>query len=75
MLNCPRCANADKVKSGINKGRQRFKCKTCRYFFTVAHESDTATPDQRRLASTSYFEGLGFQSIGRVLVFSHVAIY
>ena len=75
MLNCPRCASADKVKSGINKGRQRYKCKTCQYFFTVAHKSDTATPDQRRLALTLYLEGLGFRSIGRILGFSHVAVY
>ncbi len=75
MLNCPRCASANKVKSVTNKGRQRYKCKTCQYFFTVAHKSDTATLDQRRLALTLYLEGLGFRSIGRVLGFSHVAVY
>ena len=75
MLDCPRCASADKVKSGINKGRQRYKCKTCQYFFTVAHKSDTATPGQRRLALNLYLEGLGFRSIGRLLGFSHVAVY
>ena len=75
MLNCPRCASADKVKSGINKGCQRYKCKTCQYFFTVAHKSDTATPAQRRLALNLYLEGLGFRSIGQILGFSHVAIY
>jgi transposase-like protein len=75
MLNCPRCTSANKVKSGTNKGCQRYKCKTCQYFFTVAHKSDTATTDQRRLAVTLYLEGLGFRSIGRVLGFSHVAVY
>jgi len=75
MLNCPRCASADKVKSGIKEGHQRYKCKQCRYFFTIAHKSDTATTDQRRLALPLYLEGLGFRSIGRVLGFSHVAVY
>ena len=75
MLNCPRCASADKVRSGIHKGRQRYKCKTCQYFFTVHHKSDTATPAQRRLALNLYLEGLGFRSIGRILGFSHVAVY
>jgi len=65
----------DKVKSGVNKGRQRYKCKKYQYFFTVDHKSDTATPDQRRLALTLYLEGLGFRSIGRILGFSHVAVY
>jgi len=75
MLNCPRCTSADKVKSGSNKGRQRYKCKRCQYFFTVTHKSDTSTPDQRRLALTLYLEGLGFRSISRILGFSHVAVY
>ena len=75
MLNCPRCASTDKVKSGMKDGRQRYKCKPCGYLFTVAQKSDTATPDQRRLALTLYLEGLGFRSIGRVLGFSHVAVY
>ena len=70
MLNCPRCASPNKVKSGMKDGRQRYKCKSCRYLFTVAQKSDTATPDQRRLALTLYLEGLGFQSIGRVMGFS-----
>ena len=74
MLNCPRCASADKVKSGINKGRH-YKCNTCQYFFTVSHKSDTAPPAQRRLALTLYLEGLELRSIGRVLGVSHVAVY
>ena len=75
MRNCPRCASTDKVKSGINKGRQRYKCKACQYFFTVSHKSDAPTLDQRRLALNLYLEGLGFRSIGRILGFSHVAVY
>ena len=75
MLNCPRCASADTVKSGINKGRQRYKCKACQYFFSVHHKSDTATLAQRRLALNLYLEGLGLWSIGRLLGFSHVAVY
>ena len=75
MLSCPRCSSAARVKSGAIKGRQRFKCKECQYLYTVPHKSDTSTPDQRRLAVTLYLEGLGFRSIGRILGFSHVAIY
>ncbi len=75
MLNCPRCASADTVKSGINNGRQRYKCKGCQYFFSVHHKSDTAALAQRRLALNLYLEGLGLRSIGRILGFSHVAVY
>jgi len=75
MLTCPRCSSADRVKGGVISGRQRYKCKACQYFYTVHYKSDTSTPDQRRMAVTLYLEGLGFRSIGRVLGFSHVAIY
>jgi len=75
MLNCPRCSSADRVKSGAINDRQRYKCKTCQYLYTVYHKSDTSTAAQRRLAVTLYLEGLGFRSIGRILGFSHVAIY
>ena len=75
MLTCPRCTSAARVKSGVLNGRQRYKCKECHYLFTVYHKSDTATPDQRRLAVTLYLEGLGFRSIGRIVGFSHVAVY
>jgi len=75
VLNCPRCASADTVKSGIKIGRQRYKCKTWQYCFTISHKSDTAIPDQRRLALSLYLEGLGFRSIGRILGFSHVAVF
>jgi hypothetical protein len=28
-MNCPKCASEKKVKSGVVKGRQRYKCKEC----------------------------------------------
>jgi len=63
------------VKSGVIQDHQRYKCKECLYLYTVPHKYDTATPAQRRMAVTLYLEGLGFRSIGRILGFSHVAIY
>ncbi len=75
MLNCPRCSSAVRVKSGAINGRQRYKCQVCRYLYTVVHKSDISTAAQRRMAVTLYLEGLGFRSIGRILGFSHVAIY
>ena len=75
MFDCPRCSSGEAVKSGKAKGRQRYKCKCCGYFYTVTQKSDNATDAQRRLALTLYLEGLGFRSIGRILGFSHVAVY
>ncbi len=75
MQECPRCKSRHFIKSGIVKERQRYKCKECSYFYSVAQKSDTSKESQRRLALTLYLEGLGFRSIGRILGFSHVAVY
>ena len=66
MLPCPRCCSAARVKSGAINGRPRYTCKEGQYLYTVPHKSNTSTPDQRRLAVTLYWEGLGFRSIGRI---------
>ncbi len=63
------------VKSGHVKGRQRYQCKRCGYLYSVSQKSDNATEAQRRMALTLYVEALGIRSIGRLLGFSHVAIY
>ena len=75
MQECPRCKSQQFIKSGIVKERQRYKCKKCAYYYTVSQKSDTSNHSQRRLALTLYLEGLGFRSIGRILGFSHVAVY
>ncbi|MFN8167053.1 MAG: IS1 family transposase [Bacteroidia bacterium] len=41
---CPRCKGEDVVKSGIVKGRQRYRCKPCNYFFTVLKEGKSIDP-------------------------------
>ena len=73
MLICPKCSHNICIKSGKMKGRQRYKCKSCNYHYTVSHRG--ASKDQKRQALELYLEGLGFRSIGRILKFSHVAVF
>ncbi len=75
MQECPRCKSQNFIKSGVVKERQRYKCKKCAYHYSVIQKSDTSKESERRLALTLYLEGLGFRSIGRILGFSHVAVY
>jgi len=75
MQECPRCTSQKFIKSGVTQGRQRYKCKECAYHYSVVQKSDTSTDSQRKLALTLYLEGLGFRAIGRLLGFSHVAVY
>ena len=68
-IECPKCNNANCIKDGFMRGKQRYKCKKCNYKHTVKHRSGTATPEIKRQALHLYLEGLGFRSIGRLLNF------
>ena len=73
---CPKCKSDRRVKDGIVRGKQRYKCKECGYRYTVKkREAKESTPQIRKMALQLYLEGLGFRSIGRILGFSHVAVY
>ena len=73
-MNCPKCCSGKKVKSGIVKSRQRFKCKECGCNYTVEIKS-TAKPNfMKKDALHLYLEGLGFRSIGRFLGVSNVSV-
>ena len=73
-MNCPTCKSDNKVKNGVLKGIQRYKCKDCGRNYTVTHKSTAKLPSERRLGLMMYLEGLGFHSIGRILGVSHVAV-
>ena len=73
-MKCPRCKSNDKVKNGIIKGVQRYRCKECEYNFTVEKRSGEYSNDIKRKALQLYLEGLGFRSIGRILTVSNVSV-
>lgn len=73
-MNCPKCNSSKKVKNGIVRNLQRFKCKDCLNNYTVLKKSTAVSSAQRRLGLMMYLEGLGFNSIGRLLGVSHVAV-
>jgi len=73
-MNCPRCKSINFTKAGNSKGKQRYKCKTCNYFYTVNFKSTAKSNFVKRVALEMYLEGLGFNSIARILEVSHVSI-
>ena len=74
-MNCSRCGSENYCKDGIVQGRQRYKCKECKYHYTVVQNSDIKSLDTRRLAFEMYLEGLGFRAIGRILKISYGSVY
>jgi hypothetical protein len=62
------------VKSGIIKGRQRYKCKDCGCNYTVELKSTGKSKLIKKQALHLYLEGLGFRAIGRILGVSNVSV-
>lgn len=73
-MKCPKCQSENKVKNGIIKQAQRYKCKDCGCNYTIDYQRQEEKEKKRRFALSMYLEGLGFHSIGRLLGVSHVSI-
>ena len=73
-MKCPKCKSDKKIKDGIVRQKQRYKCKECNFRYTVASGSGAKPLYLRKLALQLYLEGLGFRFIGRVLGVSYVTV-
>jgi len=71
-MDCPKCKHSSYFKAGFAGERQRYKCKSCKYHYTVERKSDVKTEETRRLA---LLEGVGFRGIGRILGISYGTVY
>jgi transposase-like protein len=74
MEKCPKCTQVNVVKSGLIKGKQRYKCKDCHYFFTVDKLGKQIDDYFVTKALQLYLEGLSFREIERIIGVSHVSI-
>ncbi len=74
VVKCPKCKNDHVVKSGVVKGRQRFLCKDCRYFFTVFKDGKNIDPYYVIKALQLYIEGVSLREIERLIGVSHVSV-
>ncbi len=73
-MKCPKCQSTSKVKNGIVRDCQRYKCKDCGCNYTIGFDESFEKEKKRRFALSLYLEGLGFHSIGRLLNVSHVSV-
>ena len=74
ILACPKCQDNHIVKSGVIKGRQRYLCKKCSYFFTVNKIGKKIDNYYVTKALQLYLEGLSFREIERIIGVSHVTV-
>lgn len=71
---CPNCNSDQYIKSGIINNRQRYKCKSCNYYFTVNKLGKKIDEYYVNKALQLYLEGLSYREIERILGISHVSI-
>ena len=73
MDQCPKCNYNGIRKSGIVKNRQRYKCKSCNYHFTV---EQIGKPDnKKRDALICFLIGLDYRTTGKLLQINHATAY
>lgn len=52
MIKCVKCGEVDAIaKSGVIRGKQRYYCGKCDYYFTLFVEPVTIPPSKRHLAT------------------------
>lgn len=71
---CPKCKENHIVKSGIVKGKQRYKCNNCGYHFSVLKQGKSIDPYYVIKALQLYIEGVNYREIERILGVSHVSV-
>ena len=71
---CPKCAYKEVVKAGNVKGKQRYKCKSCGYHFTVNKMGKMIDPYFVVKALQLHLEGLSYREIERILGINNVTI-
>ena len=73
-ISCPKCQSQEYVKSGSIKGRQRYQCKTCNYYFSVQKLGKKIDDYVVIKALQLYIEGISYREIERILGVSHVSV-
>ncbi|MBC3787957.1 IS1 family transposase [Spirosoma utsteinense] len=73
-VKCPKCAAIGAVRNGVINQRQRFRCKTCQYNFTVDKVGKSISTYYVIKALQLYIEGVSFREIERLLGISHVSV-
>ena len=71
---CPKCNATEATKSGIIAGRQRYKCKSCGYHFSVEKIGREVDNYYVIKALQLYLEGVSYREIERLLGVSHVSV-
>ena len=73
MSTCPKCSYSEVVKNGKHLGKQRYKCKSCRFQFTRTVARGRPASD-KATAVLLYTLGLSLNCIARMFKVSTPAV-
>ncbi|MCU0441327.1 MAG: hypothetical protein MUE96_02940 [Bacteroidia bacterium] len=73
-IHCPKCKTENINKSGLVKGRQRYLCKSCNYYFSVLKDGKSIDTYYVIKALQLYIEGVSLREIERLIGVSHVSV-
>lgn len=71
---CPKCSSETFTKAGVIGSRQRYKCRSCNYHFTVSKDGKSTDIQIVKRALQLYLEGMSYREIESVLGVSHVSV-
>lgn len=71
---CPQCSHQHSTKNGVLNGKQRFRCKSCGYNYTVEKMGKSIDSYYVIKALQLYIEGVSYREIERLLGVSHVSV-
>jgi len=76
-ISCKKCGSEKTVKSGVVRGRQRFRCKGCGCNFRLGdNRSDEKIAAKKALCILWYAMGKGsYRMMGRILSVDHSLVY
>ena len=74
MPKCPKCAHVGAVRNGVINKRQRYRCGSCGYNFTVSKLGKSISSYYVVKALQLYIEGVSYREIERLLGVSHVSV-
>ena len=66
MINCKHCGSSARVKNGIVRGKQRYRCKECRKVYCEGDLRERYSLEQKFRIMKMYLEGVGIRSIERI---------
>ncbi|MCH2227487.1 MAG: helix-turn-helix domain-containing protein [Candidatus Caenarcaniphilales bacterium] len=75
MISCKRCGSREKIKSGFQNGKQRYKCKSCNRYFVERDDREKYSFEDKLRALRLYKRGLSLRSIAEFIGTNNVTIF